>query len=98
MKVLRFILQKEFRQIFRDKTILATMLAVPCVQLIILPLAMDFEVKNVNVSIVDHDHSAFSQKLLTKIASSGYFRLISADLSYREALTDRKSTRLNSSH
>src|SRR3546814_5761102 len=63
------------------------MLAVPCVQLIILPLAMDFEVKNVNVSIVDHDHSAFSQKLLTKIASSGYFRLISADLSYREALT-----------
>src|SRR3546814_4282186 len=77
MKVLRFILQKEFRQIFRDKTILAMMLAVPCVQLIILPLAMDFEVKNVNVSIVDHDHSAFSQKLLTKIASSGYFKLIS---------------------
>lgn len=87
MNVLRFILQKEFRQIFRDKTILAMMLAVPTVQLIILPLAMDFEVKNVNVSIVDHDHSSYSQKLITKIASSGYFRLISADPSYREALT-----------
>lgn len=87
MKVLRFILQKEFRQIFRDKTILAMMLVVPTVQLTILPLAMDFEVKQVNVSIVDHDHSTLSGKLINKIFSSGYFRLASADRSYREALT-----------
>ncbi|TCS89005.1 ABC-2 type transport system permease protein [Anseongella ginsenosidimutans] len=87
MNVLRFILQKEFRQIFRDRTILAMMLAVPTIQLIILPLAMNFEVKNVNISVVDHDHSSWSQKLITKIASSGYFRMVSADPSYQEALT-----------
>lgn len=45
MKVLRFILQKEFRQIIRDKTIIAMMFAVPIVQLVILPLAADFEEK-----------------------------------------------------
>ena len=39
MKVLSFILQKEFRLIFRDKTILAMMFAVPIIQLIIFPLA-----------------------------------------------------------
>lgn len=86
MKVLRFILQKEFRQIFRDKSILALMFVMPVVQLIIIPLAMNFDVKNINISITDHDHSTYSGKLISKIASSGYFRIISMDPSYRDAL------------
>lgn len=86
MKVLRFILQKEFRQIFRDKTILAMMFAVPVIQLVILPLAANFEVKNINVAYVDHDHSSYSNKLINKIASTAYFRLVGAKNSYREAL------------
>jgi ABC-2 type transport system permease protein len=86
MKVLSFILQKEFRQIFRDKTILAMMFALPIIQLIILPLAADFEVKNVNVAFVDQDHSSYSQKLFSKIQSSGYFRMVGETTSYREAM------------
>ncbi|MCC7524732.1 MAG: ABC transporter permease, partial [Chitinophagaceae bacterium] len=82
MKILGFILQKEFRQIFRDKTILAMMFAMPTVQLIILPLAANYEVKNVNVAFVDHDHSPFSQKLENKIASSGYFKMTGNPKSY----------------
>ena len=86
MKVLRFILQKEFRQIFRDKTILAMMFFVPIFQLIILPLAANFEVKNVNIVYVDHDHSSYSQKLINKIGSSGYFRIVGSPSSYLEGL------------
>ena len=86
MKVLRFILQKEFRQIFRDKTILAMMLVVPVMQLIILPLAANFEVKNINVAYIDHDHSSYSRKLENKIASSGYFKIVSSAFSYKEGL------------
>ncbi len=86
MKVLRFILQKEFRQIFRDKTILAMMFFVPTIQLIILPLAANFEVKNVNVVYVDHDHSSYSQKLINKIGSSGYFHIKATPASYLEGL------------
>ncbi|WP_316823082.1 ABC transporter permease [Pedobacter gandavensis] len=86
MKVLRFILQKEFRQIFRDKTILAMMFAMPIIQLIILPLAANFEVKNVNVAYVDNDRSSYSQKLINKIASSGYFKVTGTPFSYKEGL------------
>ncbi len=86
MKVLGFILQKEFRQIFRDKTILALMFALPIIQLIILPFAANFEVKNINVTIVDYDHSSYSQKLINKIASSGYFRIVGNTISYNDAL------------
>jgi len=86
MKVLGFILQKEFRQIFRDKTILAIMFALPVVQLLILPLAANFEVKNINVAFVDYDRSTYSQKLIHKIASSGYFRIVGNTFSYPDAL------------
>ncbi|KLT70520.1 ABC transporter permease [Flavobacterium sp. ABG] len=86
MKVLGFILQKEFRQIFRDKTILAMMFAMPIIQLIIMPLAANFEVKNVNVAYVDNDHSTYSQKLINKIAASGYFKIAGSPSSYREGL------------
>ncbi|WPV01561.1 ABC transporter permease [Mucilaginibacter sp. cycad4] len=86
MKVLRFILQKEFRQIFRDKTILAMMFAMPTIQLIIMPLAANFEVKNINVAYVDHDHSTYSEKLINKIGSSGYFRIAGSPDSYTNGL------------
>jgi ABC-2 type transport system permease protein len=86
MEVLRVILQKEFRQIFRDKIILAMMFVMPTVQLIIMPFAANFEVKNINVAYVDNDHSSYSQQLIHKIASSGYFKIISSPASYQEGL------------
>jgi ABC-2 type transport system permease protein len=75
MRTLKFLLQKEFRQIFRNTAILRIIIAMPIVQLIVMPLAADFEIKNVNISIVDHDHSTYSQQLVHKIIASGYFRL-----------------------
>ncbi len=86
MNVLLFILQKEFRQIFRDKTILAIMFIMPTIQLIILPKAANFEVKNINLSVVDNDHSTFSQQLISKVGASGYFRITAMENSYKSAL------------
>src|SRR5690606_21899179 len=86
VKVLGFILQTEFRQIFRDKIILAMMFAMPNIQLIILPLAANFEVKNINVAYVDHDHSSYSRQLINKITSSGYFIHVGSPGSYKEGL------------
>ncbi|MES2386467.1 MAG: ABC transporter permease [Bacteroidota bacterium] len=93
MKVLLFILQKEFRMIFRDKIILVIMFGLPVIQLIVLPLAANFDVKNINISIVDNDHSTMSQQLISKTAASGYFRIISAENSYPAAFQNiEKST------
>lgn len=86
MKVLSFILRKEFRQIFRDKIILAMMFLMPTIQLIIMPLAANFEVKNINVAYIDHDHSSYSQKLINKITSSGYFKIAGSPDSYQKGL------------
>ncbi len=59
--------------------------ALPLIQLLILPLAADYEVKNINISIVDHDHSSYSQKLISSISSSGYFKLADYSDSYASA-------------
>ena len=39
MRTVRFLLQKEFRQIFRDRTMLRMLLLVPIIQLLILSSA-----------------------------------------------------------
>lgn len=85
MRTIRFLLQKEFKQIFRNKIILAMILVLPAVQLMILPFAADYEVKNINIAVVDHDHSPYSRKLVSTITASGYFRLTGFDESFNKA-------------
>ena len=69
MKTLRFLLEKEFKLIMRDKFMPKIIIVLPIVQLLILPLAANFEMKNINVSLVDRDRSVLSQKLAEKITS-----------------------------
>ena len=86
MRTIRFLLQKEFRQIFRNKALLPMIFVAPIIQLLILPLAADYEVKNISVAVVDHDHSVYSQKLIHKMLASGYFKLSAYADSYADAL------------
>lgn len=86
MRTLKFLLQKEFRQIFRDPAILRIIFVLPVIQLLIMPLAADYEVKNINLAVADHDHSIYSQQLIHKITSSGYFKLKEYSSSYLQAL------------
>ncbi|PZX58093.1 ABC transporter permease [Algoriphagus chordae] len=75
MRTLLFLLRKEFKQIFRNKSLLPMIFAMPMIQLLVMPLAADYEIKNINISIVDHDRSPYSQQLISKITASGYFVL-----------------------
>jgi ABC-2 type transport system permease protein len=86
MRNLSFILQKEFRQIFRDTTILRMMFIMPILQLILIPLAADYEVKHLSISVIDQDHSSYSRRLITKLTASDYFRLVQYDNNYSNAL------------
>src|SRR5690554_7106430 len=85
MRTFKFLLQKEFRQIFRNKALLPLIFIAPIMQLLILPLAADYEVKNINISIVDHDHSDFSRQLISRVTASGYFQLSDYGESFQHA-------------
>lgn len=88
MRTLKFLLQKEFRQIFRNPSILRIIFIMPVMQLILLPWAADYEMKNIKLSVIDHDHSPYSAQLISKITSSGYFQLQNYTASHAEAMDD----------
>jgi ABC-2 type transport system permease protein len=63
----------------------------PVIQLLIIPLAADYEIKNINITIVDNDRSTFSQDLASKILSSGYFHLTDYNNSFQEGIKQMES-------
>ncbi|MEO9964197.1 MAG: ABC transporter permease [Reichenbachiella sp.] len=93
MMTLRYLLQKEFKQIFRNPTLLKMILALPIIQLIVLPLAADYEIKNINVAIIDQDRSSLSRELVSKISSSGYFVLVDYSHDFEQGFSNIESDR-----
>ena len=75
MRTVLFLVQKEFLQIFRNKTMLPLLLVMPVVQTLLLSFAANYEISNLSMALVDHDHSPTSQKLAAKLGASGYFQL-----------------------
>ena len=85
MRTILFILQKEFRQIRRNKVILPIIFVLPIIQLLILVHATTFEIKNINLCIVDYDVTNTSQRLVGKLAGSSFFKIKSTTFSMTEA-------------
>ena len=73
MRTLRFLLRKEFLQIFRDRTILGMLFVLPLAQLIVLANAATFEVKRARLYVMDFDRSRVSRDIVDRLAASGRF-------------------------
>lgn len=75
MNILLYLLEKEFKQIFRNKAILPLIFVMPVIQLLILSYAIDYEIKNLKLYVIDYDQSAYSNLLVEKFTASHYFNL-----------------------
>lgn len=91
MRTIFFIVRKEFLQIFRHKVMLPLIFLMPIIQLVILAHAADFEVKNINLHIVDQDKSQASQQLISKFQASRNFNIIGYSFSSRLAFDEVQS-------
>ena len=69
MQTLRYLLHKEFLQIFRDRFMVAQLMLMPIIQLLLLGNAATFEVKTARMYVVDRDHSEMSRGLVDKHAA-----------------------------
>ncbi|BDD11810.1 ABC transporter permease (plasmid) [Fulvitalea axinellae] len=88
MNILIFLLQKEFLQIFRNKAMLPIIFVVPIVQLILMPLAATYEIKDIKMIIVDKDQSPVSRQLVNSFEGSPYF--IVTKVGADPAITERE--------
>lgn len=86
MRVLLILIQKEFLQIFRNKTILPLIFVLPVVQLLILVNAATMDMKNLRMVVCDHDNSAVSQRIIGELDASPFFVLNQQVFSVDEAV------------
>lgn len=84
--MIKYLLEKEFKQLLRNPLLPGLLIVFPCIILLVLPWAANFEIKNINLSVVDNDHSSYSIRLIQKISSSEYFRQADVSMSYEEAM------------
>ncbi|HNR40783.1 MAG TPA: ABC transporter permease [Bacteroidales bacterium] len=85
MRTILYLIRKEFLQIFRDKFIGKAIFGVPIVQMLILVPAVTFEIRNVNLCVIDMDMSAESAKLINRLEGSTFFRIKFTTFSENEA-------------
>ncbi len=70
------LLRKEFIQIVRNKPILAMMIGIPIIQLLILAHAATFELRSIEMVVVDKEHSIESRRLIGAFTSGGFFTVV----------------------
>lgn len=70
-----FLIQKEFKQIRRNKFLPRIIIAFPIMILLIMPFAMNLSINNINLAFFDNDKSTLSKSLSHKISASKYFHI-----------------------
>lgn len=85
--MLKFLLEKEFKYILRDKFVSKMVIFMPIMMMLIFPWAANQEVKNLKLCVVDSDRSSYSERLINKVNSSGYFILSAVESNNEGAMT-----------
>jgi len=93
MRTVKFLLQKEFLQIFRNRGMLPIIFLMPVIQLVVLSFAATYELNLVDVHLVDMDQSQASGRLVGKLEATGYFRIERASFSPEEGIMDLQRNR-----
>jgi len=91
MKTLKFLIEKEFKQMFRNPLIPRLIVLFPTMVLLVFPWAVSFEIKNIRVDVVDHSKSVYSKRLTDKIAASQYFILHDTPPDYNAAMLNMEN-------
>jgi ABC-2 type transport system permease protein len=85
MRKVLFLVQKEFRQIFRNKFLLRAILMVPIIQMLVLVPAITFELKRVDLGVSDNDHTPASRALISRLEGSSFFHVTATPSDGKEA-------------
>ena len=93
MRTILFILQKEFLQIKRNKTMLPIIFVIPFVQLLVLVHAATFEMKHIRMHIIDRDMSTVSHNIISKFSGSPFYEITNSSFSDKAGEEDLKKNK-----
>lgn len=84
--MIKYLIEKEFKQFMRNAFLPRLVVMMPIAMMLVFPWAANQEVKNINLSVVDNDHSVYSRRLIEKIAVSDYFNYTDYSATYEQAM------------
>lgn len=84
--MLKYLLKKEFKQLLRNRFVPVMIFMFPLMVLLIFPWAANYEIKNLNVTIIDNDRSAMSRRFIESVVSSNYFRFEKYSVTFNTAI------------
>lgn len=85
MRAFVVLLQKEFLQIRRNPFLPRLIVVFPILIMLVMPLIMTMDVRNVDVVAVDLDRSTTSRRILSHVGASAYFTMICTTSEFGEA-------------
>jgi ABC-2 type transport system permease protein len=85
--MLKYLLEKEFKHFFRSPILPKLIFIFPIMIMLVMPWVTTLDIKNINIIIVDNDHSILSERLIRDISVSGYFRLEEVTNDYEKAMS-----------
>ncbi len=86
MRVFIVLVQKEFLQIRRNSFLSRLIIAFPILVMLLMPLIMTMDVRQVNVAVVDLDRSTTSRRIASHINASEYLTLAQTPADYSLAM------------
>lgn len=85
MKALPYLLTKEYKQMFRNWLLPVVFILLPIAMMNVVPRIATQEVKNLNIAVIDNDHSTLSSRLTQKLQASEFFNLYATCPNYQTA-------------
>ena len=67
MRTIRFLVRKEFLQVFRDRATVFQVFFIPVVQLLVLSQAATFDIRRTRLAVVDADVTTTSARLVMRL-------------------------------
>lgn len=86
MRIILFLVKKEFLQIFRNKGLLPLIIIMPIIQLLLLGNAATYDIRNINFSVIDFDKSSTSADVINVLKNNKYFTFISSEYTKNNGL------------
>ena len=86
MRTFKVLLRKEFLQIRRNPFLPRLIVAYPVLVMLIMPLIMTMDVRDLNIAIVDLDRSATSRRIASHIGASEYLSFTVATPDFQLAM------------
>lgn len=86
--MLKYLIEKEFKQIMRNSFLPRMIIMFPFIMMLVIPWVTNLEVKNIKLNVVDNDRSTTSKRLVHEMESSNYFIFKGLSPTYNDALKE----------